>query len=82
MNNILVIIVYSVLLIILIFGYQSQEIKYRNCIFLFFIFLFSLAIAIIISFTLQGYSMCEILRMIYCKKIINNKNNTKFIKVI
>ena len=79
MNTVYFLIFYLILLLILIFGYKSQDKKYINYILLFFIFLISLAIILTIIFLSRGMSICQLTQMLVCEKKNINQNNIKVI---
>lgn len=79
MNSVYFLVFYSILLIILVFGYISKDTNYINCILLFFIFLISLAIILIIVYLIRGLTMCQLTQQLICKR---NKINKRLIKVI
>ena len=79
MNSVYFLVFYLILLIILVFGYQSQDIKYINCILLFFIFLVSLSIILIIVYLIRGMTMCQLAQQLICNR---NNINRKVIKII
>ena len=79
MNTIYFLVFYLILLLILIFGYKSQDKKYINYILLFFIFLISLSIIITIVFLARGMSICQLTKMLVCDKKNINQNNVKVI---
>lgn len=79
MNSIYFIVFYLILLLILIFGFQSQDRKYINYILLFFIFLISLTIIIMVIFMARGMSVCQLTQMLVCDKNNINQNTIKVI---